>query len=27
MYEEGLGVKQNKINAYAWLVIAGHYFI
>ncbi len=27
MYEQGLGVKKNTINAYAWLVIAGHYFI
>jgi Sel1 repeat-containing protein len=27
MYEKGSGVKQSLINAYAWLVIAGHYFI
>ncbi|HIF51758.1 MAG TPA: sel1 repeat family protein [Thiotrichaceae bacterium] len=27
MYEKGLGAQQNLINAYAWLVIAGHYFI
>ncbi|GEM_PF-1925369 len=27
MYEKGFGVTQNPINAYAWLVIAGHYFI
>jgi len=27
MYENGFGVKKNPINAYAWLVIAGHYFI
>ncbi len=27
MYEKGLGITQNPINAYAWLVIAGHYFI
>jgi Sel1 repeat-containing protein len=27
MYEKGSGVAQNHVNAYAWLVIAGHYFI
>lgn len=27
MYEKGLGTKQNPINAYAWLAVAGHYFI
>jgi len=27
MYEKGFGVTQNSINAYAWLVIAAHYFI
>lgn len=27
MYMKGFGVKQSPVNAYAWLVIAGHYFI
>ena len=27
LYMSGDGVKKNSINAYAWLVIAGHYFI
>jgi Sel1 repeat-containing protein len=27
MYEQGLGIKESLVNAYAWLVIAGHYFI
>ena len=27
MYARGLGVSQNNINAYAWLTVAGHYFI
>ncbi|GJM04740.1 MAG: hypothetical protein DHS20C09_07310 [marine bacterium B5-7] len=27
LYMNGVGVQQNSINAYAWLVIAGHYFI
>lgn len=27
LYMSGDGVKQSAINAYAWLVIAGHYFI
>ena len=27
MYANGTGVKQNRVNAYAWLVIAAHYFI
>ncbi len=27
MYANGNGVKQNYITAYAWLVIAGHYFV
>lgn len=27
MYKNGSGVTQNPVNAYAWLVIAGHYFI
>jgi TPR repeat protein len=27
MYMNGNGVKQNSINAYSWIVIAGHYFI
>jgi hypothetical protein len=27
MYMNGNGIKRNLINAYSWLVIAGHYFI
>ena len=27
MYANGKGVKANPVTAYAWLVIAGHYFI
>lgn len=27
MYMQGLAIKKNLINAYAWLVTAGHYFI
>jgi len=27
MYSNGTGVKFNPVNAYAWLVIASHYFI
>lgn len=27
MYKNGNGIKQNPVSAYAWLVIAGHYFI
>ncbi len=27
LYIDGKGVKKNAINAYSWLVIAGHYFI
>lgn len=27
LYMNGKGVKKNPINAYSWLVIAGHYFI
>ena len=27
MYVKGKGVKKNPVNAYAWLVVAGHYFI
>lgn len=27
LYIDGNGVKKNLINAYSWLVIAGHYFI
>lgn len=26
-YMNGMGVKQNPISAYAWLTVAGHYFI
>ena len=27
MYEKGLGLKPDPINAYAWMTVAGHYFI
>ena len=27
MYSDGNGIKQNINNGYAWLVVAGHYFI